>query len=63
MEASYTLKISSNGEHITTRSSDSLSRLTTCLFHLLDHNVSDAIGEIIHNETGKVVKKHVKPRK
>ena len=62
MDAIYTLKLSNEGQNIVTRSGNNLARLTTCLFSLLEHNISDAVGEIIHNETGTIVKKHSKTK-
>jgi hypothetical protein len=60
MDAAYTLQILSNGAQVTKRSGDSLSRLTTCLLNLIEHNLSDAVGEIVHNPSGKIIKRHSK---
>lgn len=62
MEAAYTLQILSNGAQVTMRSGDSLSRLNTCLLNLIEHHLSDVMGKIIHNPSGKVVKTHSKKR-
>lgn len=56
-ERTYTLKVSHEGENLATRSGNNLNRLTACLFSMLEYDFNNAVGEIVENKSGEVVRR------
>lgn len=52
----YQLVVLYEGQPLVARTGDNLSRLTACLFNLLEHDYPNARGEIRNLETNEIVR-------